>query len=59
MNRVGCKPLTEFVYFVYRPQTGSIVAVSRTPRDLPVWIDNRPFNGLETARPGRHSRRRD
>jgi large subunit ribosomal protein L36 len=25
----------------------------------PVWIDIRPRYGLETARPGRHSRRRD
>jgi hypothetical protein len=25
----------------------------------PVWIDIRPRNGLEIARPGRHSRRRD
>jgi large subunit ribosomal protein L36 len=27
--------------------------------ESPVWIDIRPYNGLETARPGRHGRRRD
>ena len=27
--------------------------------ETPVWIDIRPRNGLETARPGRQSRRRD
>jgi large subunit ribosomal protein L36 len=27
--------------------------------ERPVWIDIRPCNGLETARPGRRSRRRD
>ena len=34
-NSLRCKPLTEFVYFVYRPQTGSIVAVSRTSQPSP------------------------
>jgi large subunit ribosomal protein L36 len=51
--------LAEFVYFVYQRESGSIVAVSRTPDGLRVWIDIRPFDGLETARPGRRSRRRD
>jgi large subunit ribosomal protein L36 len=27
--------------------------------ESPVWIDIRPYNGLETARPGRHGRQRD
>ena len=27
--------------------------------ETPVWIDIRPFHGLETARPGQHGRRRD
>src|SRR4030088_2271966 len=34
-NPLRCKPLTEFVHFVYRPQTGSIVAVSRTSQPSP------------------------
>jgi hypothetical protein len=44
--------LAEFVYFVYPVKSGSIVAVRRTPRGLPVWIDIRPFDGLETRIPG-------
>jgi hypothetical protein len=51
-SHTGCKPLAEFVYSVYRVKTGSLVAVRRTPHGLPVWIDIRPFDGLETRIPG-------
>src|SRR5882724_8497859 len=38
-SRTGCKPLTEFAYFVYPSADGSVVAVSRTPRSCSAWID--------------------
>jgi large subunit ribosomal protein L36 len=42
-----------------RPVTGSVGAKPPPARDIPVQIDMRPRNGLETAHPGRPSRRRD
>ena len=32
---------------------------AKSDPETPVWIDIRPCDGLETARPGRHSRQRD
>jgi hypothetical protein len=39
-------------------RTGRILAKPARMRDVPVWIDIRPGNGLETAHPGRQGRQR-
>jgi large subunit ribosomal protein L36 len=49
--------LTEFIYFSSRPRDRA--EADRNRVISAVWIDIRPPHGLETAHPGRHSRRRD
>src|ERR1700712_5462578 len=57
-NHFPCrKPLTEFVNFIHRRQWADSGWIGRSDSKPALWIDIPPFDGLETAGPGRLGRR--